>query len=111
MEDQTDRILKEKILSAVESPLPELTRRAVELPASSNKALAVIGMRRAGKTSFLHQCRGDLMAQGRNPKNLVYFNFEDERLGGGAGSGFAQGGGCACAAFSAVYARKSGVLF
>ena len=82
MEDQTDRILKEKILSAVESPLPELTRRAVELPAISNKALAVIGMRRAGKTSFLHQCRGDLMAQGRNPKNLVYFNFEDERLGG-----------------------------
>jgi predicted AAA+ superfamily ATPase len=82
MEDQLDQILKEKILSAVESPLPELTRRAVDLPASSNKALAVIGMRRAGKTSFLHQCRGDLMAQGRNPKNLVYFNFEDERLGG-----------------------------
>jgi predicted AAA+ superfamily ATPase len=82
MEDQLDQILKEKILSAVESPLPELTRRAVELPAISNKALAVIGMRRAGKTSFLHQCRGDLMAQGRNPKNLVYFNFEDERLGG-----------------------------
>lgn len=24
------------------------------------KALAVIGMRRAGKTSFLHQCRADL---------------------------------------------------
>lgn len=86
MGDQTDRILKEKILSAVESPLPELTRRAVELPAISNKALAVIGMRRAGKTSFLHQCRGDLMAQGRNPKNLVYFNFEDERLGGLAGA-------------------------
>ena len=63
MEDQLDQILKEKILSAVESPLPELTRRAVELPAISNKALAVIGMRRAGKTSFLHQCRGDLMAQ------------------------------------------------
>ena len=80
MEDQLDQILKEKILSAVESPLPELTRRAAELPAISNKALAVIGMRRAGKTSFLHQCRGDLMAQGRNPKNLVYFNFEDERL-------------------------------
>jgi predicted AAA+ superfamily ATPase len=57
MEDQLDQILKEKILSAAESPLPELTRRAVELPAISNKALAVIGMRRAGKTSFLHQCR------------------------------------------------------
>ena len=82
MEDQVEQILKEKILSAVESPLPELTRRDVELPRISNKAIAVIGMRRAGKTSFLHQCRRDLIAQGRNPRNLVYFNFEDERLGG-----------------------------
>ena len=54
----------------------------MELPRISNKAIAVIGMRRAGKTSFLHQCRRDLIAQGRNPRNLVYFNFEDERLGG-----------------------------
>ena len=79
MEDQVEQILKEKILSAVESPLPELTRRDVELPRISNKAIAVIGMRRAGKTSFLHQCRRDLIAQGRNPRNLVYFNFEDLR--------------------------------
>ena len=48
MEDQVEQILKEKILSAVESPLPELTRRDVALPRISNKAIAVIGMRRAG---------------------------------------------------------------
>lgn len=82
MEDQIEQILKDKILSAVESPLPELTRRDAGLPKISNKAIAVIGMRRAGKTSFLHQCRRDLIAQGRSPRSLVYFNFEDERLGG-----------------------------
>ena len=41
MEDQIEQILKEKILSAVESPLPELTRRNMELPRISNKAIAV----------------------------------------------------------------------
>lgn len=82
MEDQFEQILKEKILSAVESPVTGLTRRDVTLPVMPNKAFAVIGIRRAGKTSFLHQCRGDLIAQGRNPRHLVYFNFEDERLGG-----------------------------
>jgi hypothetical protein len=44
MEDQVEQILKEKILSAVESPLPELTRRDAGLPRISNKAIAVIGM-------------------------------------------------------------------
>ena len=52
------------------------------MPKISNKAIAVIGMRRAGKTSFLHQCLRDFIAQGRRPRSLVYFNFKDERLGG-----------------------------
>ena len=43
-------------------------------------------MRRAGKTSFLHQCRSDLLAAGRSANRLIYFNFEDERLGGLAAS-------------------------
>ncbi len=44
------------------------------------KAFAVIGMRRAGKTSYLHQCRADLIKAGRHPSRLLYYNFEDERL-------------------------------
>lgn len=44
------------------------------------KAFAVIGMRHAGKTTFFHQCRNDLMNKGRQPEQLLYFNFEDERL-------------------------------
>ncbi len=81
MEDQLGQILKEKLLSAVEMPVGALTRRDMVLPKVAGKAFAVIGMRRAGKTSYLQQCRGDLMEQGRAPESLVYFNFEDERLG------------------------------
>jgi hypothetical protein len=48
MADQLDQILKEKILSAVEMPVPVLTRRDIDLPNMEGKAFAVIGMRRAG---------------------------------------------------------------
>ena len=82
MEGQIEPIIREKIASAVESPPPTLTRRDATLPPISGKAIAVIGMRRAGKTSFLHQCRADLIAGGRSPHRLLYFNFEDERLAG-----------------------------
>ena len=58
-----------------------LTRREIVVPEIAGKAVAVIGMRRAGKTTFLHQCRADLASQGRAPGQLLYFNFEDERLG------------------------------
>jgi predicted AAA+ superfamily ATPase len=48
---------------------------------SVRKAYCVIGMRRSGKSTFLHQCRADLLHAGRSPESLLYFDFEDERLG------------------------------
>lgn len=47
-------------------PVRPLTRRDVRLPAIGGKALAVIGVRRSGKTSFLAQCRADRIA-GESP--------------------------------------------
>lgn len=82
MKDQLEAIVQEKILLALEAPLPKLTPRDARVPSISGKAMAVIGMRRAGKTSFLHQVRGERIASGRSPERLVYFNFEDERLAG-----------------------------
>ena len=81
MEVQISQIIQDKILASVEAGLPVLTRRDATLPPLKGKATAVIGMRRSGKTSFLHQCRADLIAAGRTPSRLIYFNFEDERLG------------------------------
>lgn len=81
MEVQLSQIIQEKVLASAEASIPELTRRDTALPTIRGKAIAVIGMRRAGKTSYLFQCRADLIAGGRTPSRLIYFNFEDERLG------------------------------
>lgn len=56
-----------------------LTRRDAQLPAVPRKAHAVIGMRRAGKTSFLLQ----LLAERRRtvpPYHALYLGFDDDRL-------------------------------
>jgi hypothetical protein len=73
MKDQLEQIIRDKILAAIEAPLPSLTRREAALPVIKGKAMAVIGMRRSGKTSFLHQCRADRIAAGRTPARLLYF--------------------------------------
>ena len=82
MEVQLQQIIQEKILSSIEAPLPELTERDAELPPIQGKAVTVIGMRRAGKTSYLHQCRANSIQAGEHPTQHLYFNFEDERLFG-----------------------------
>jgi predicted AAA+ superfamily ATPase len=82
MEDSFRPLLRQKILDAQAASLPGLTRRDVWCPAVAGKALAVIGMRRAGKTSFLWQQLSDRHAQGTAREGLLYFSFEDERLAG-----------------------------
>lgn len=64
-------------------PPAAITRRAVREPWHlAGKATAVIGMRRAGKTTFLHQVRADRLAAGVPLERLPYWNFEDQRLTG-----------------------------
>ncbi len=82
MEGEYSRIFEAKIADSLVAPVPSLTRRTVYLPSVKGKAWAVIGMRRAGKTSFLWQCLADRMAAGAPRESLLYLNFEDERLSG-----------------------------
>ena len=82
MENQYRQIVRQKIADGLALPLPELTRRDVWLPSVRNKAIAVIGMRRAGKTSLLWQILADRFDQGTPREGLLYFSFEDERLAG-----------------------------
>lgn len=82
MNSQLEAIIRDKLLVAAETPPPQLTRREACLPPLNGKAAAIIGMRRAGKTSFLHQCRADRIQSGHPAHRQVYFNFEDERLAG-----------------------------
>ena len=73
-------VLIEKLNAAVAEVVPaSLTRRDAQLPAVPRKAHAVIGMRRAGKTSFLLQ----LLAERRRtvpPHHALYLSFDDDRL-------------------------------
>lgn len=75
--------MREFIADSLNQPPPDSTRRLVRGPHQlPNKATAVIGMRRAGKTTFLHQLRADLLAAGRALHQLPFWNFEDQRLTG-----------------------------
>ena len=82
MQRQYRPVIRQKILDAQAAPLPVLTPRDVWLPTLQGKALAVIGMRRAGKTSFLWQQLAQRHGQGTSRDGLLYFSFEDERLAG-----------------------------
>jgi uncharacterized protein len=58
-----------------------LTRRDARLPAVAGKTYAVIGMRRAGKTTFLRQSVAELRRQ-LPPERVLYLSFDDDRLDG-----------------------------
>ena len=72
---------REQLADSLRNPLPEFTRRQVfgrvRLP---GKVTAVVGMRRAGKTTFVHQLRGEQIESGVARERLPCLSFEDERL-------------------------------
>ncbi|MBI3392659.1 MAG: ATP-binding protein [Nitrospirae bacterium] len=75
--------LVEKLAESLAGPIPEATPRRVHgTVALAGKATAVVGMRRAGKTTFLHQLRRERLARGVPRERLAYVNFEDEQLAG-----------------------------
>ncbi len=73
-------VLAEKLSAALEEGAPEvLTRRDARLPGIAGKVHAVIGMRRAGKTTYLRQLLNERRAAGA-PERAVYLSFDDDRL-------------------------------
>ncbi len=87
MADELDQVvartLSEKLTESLKAEIPKGTPRRVFRSVSfPNKATAVIGMRRAGKTTFLHQLRRERLEAGIPQVRLPYVNFEDERLAG-----------------------------
>lgn len=80
MSDQLRALLRQRIIDSQAQALPTLTRRDVWLPGVRDKATAVIGMRRAGKTSLLWQIQADRHSAGTPREAMLYFSFEDERL-------------------------------
>ncbi len=75
-------LLRQKIIDALAAQPPSFTPRDVYVPGVRGKAVAVIGPRRGGKTTFLWQVLKARLEGGTKREGLLYFNFEDERLGG-----------------------------
>jgi len=82
MRDHLLEAIRQKLGDARELPFPKLTPRDASTAPLEGKSRAIIGMRRAGKTTFLYQCLAARLAEGVHRDRLVYFNFEDERLDG-----------------------------
>lgn len=75
-------LIRQKIVDSLATPLPAFTRRDIRLPRIADKAAAVVGMRRTGKTTFLWQVLSDRVREGVPREGLLFFGFEDERLAG-----------------------------
>ncbi len=76
----TNELLSTLLGEFYERSLPTIYRRHVKVPQIPNKIMAVIGMRRTGKTYFLYQQIQELLKQGINKTAILYLNFEDDRL-------------------------------
>jgi predicted AAA+ superfamily ATPase len=75
--------LAETLADSLAGAIPEGTPRHVHGPvALPGKATAVVGMRRSGKTAFLHQIRRERLAGGVAREKLPFVSFEDEKLAG-----------------------------
>jgi hypothetical protein len=73
-------VLAEKLSAALaDSPPMALTHRDARLPAVPGKVHAVVGMRRAGKTTFLRQLLDERRAAAP-AERAVYLSFDDDRL-------------------------------
>jgi uncharacterized protein len=56
--------------------IPDTIARNIKIPMDSGKIVTLVGSRRAGKTYLMYQ----LMQQIKDRTNIIYINFEDERL-------------------------------
>ena len=81
--DRLRRAFDAQLAEGLEDAGPPFTRRRVfgriGLP---GKVTTVIGMRRAGKTTFLHQLRAESIARGAAPWQLPFLRLEEERFAG-----------------------------
>jgi len=73
-------ILKTIIKDFHTRPFPDFTPRELDVPVDLGKITSIIGPRRAGKTWYFFQLMATLEKQGVNREQILYLNFEDERL-------------------------------
>ncbi len=82
MKSENQIVLRSKVADGIAAAVPSFTKRDVYIPTVPGKAVAIIGMRRSGKTTLMWQCLAARLAKGMLRESLLYCNFEDERLAG-----------------------------
>ena len=73
-------LLKSIIVESQESKLPDLKERNLDVPLDLPMVVSLIGVRRTGKTWMLFSVMHRLLRRGIPRRNILYLNFEDERL-------------------------------
>lgn len=95
-------VLKDIILDFQETSLPAGVHRRIAISALPGKAAICIGVRRCGKSTLMFQVMDKLVADGVDPKNILYLNFFDDRLHGLQHTGL----GVILEAFFSLYPEK-----
>jgi hypothetical protein len=73
-------LLQEIIKDFQDTTWSEVKPRLLEIPLNSGKVVTLSGVRRSGKTFILRDIINKLKKKGISPENILYFNFEDERI-------------------------------
>ncbi len=73
-------ILKNIISNFHATNLKTSYHRKIKLPITSGIIVSVVGVRRSGKTFLLYETIKKLIDNGISKGNILYINFEDERL-------------------------------
>jgi len=73
-------ILKSIIKESQVKKLPGIKPRKLQIPVNLPLIVSLIGARRSGKTYLLYSVIKQLVESGISRKNIIYLNFEDERL-------------------------------
>ncbi len=72
--------IKTIILESQERNFTSIKKRELDVPLEIPMIISLIGPRRSGKTYLLYDVYQRLVSKGIERQNIVYINFEDERL-------------------------------
>ncbi len=74
-------VFRRIVVEWLEKPLPELVDRSIELKTGKESIMAVIGPRRAGKTSLMLLTIKKILEKSKK-EEILFVDFEDNRLSG-----------------------------
>ena len=72
--------IKEIIKDFHHGALPHIRKRDINVPVNTGKIITLSGVRRSGKTFNLYNIIQRLLSKKIQKENILYINFEDERL-------------------------------